>query len=817
MNQGELTVYLKLENGEFNAKIIDAEGNIKKLGASATKESSKVEAMGSAFDSVAGALGGVLKSGLAVLAGGSFGLGVAAKAAWDQVDAVQQAKAGLDRYYSSASDVNGIMKSLVGYAQSDAGVLFNRKDLFNSAQGLAMYNIEASKVSGYVQILSRGMASNRITWDDMDRVIGRVIATSKLGGEEFEMLRKAGYNLDSSLRNASMGADELFTHLDNSIAKDVSQDLTNITPIGIRLDSALRGIGNAFLGVNDMGDKFVKGGVGYSINQIFSEMTTFLKTPELKTGIANLGKQFGEFATAAVPVIKGTFLWLVNNMDTLVAGLGAFIGAFVFAKVASFSIALTSFVLNLGVMLKVIKSTTVAAWGFNAAIAANPIGIIVGIIVAVVAALIFLQVKFNIFGKAWDFIKSVWGGAVKWFSNVWTGIQEVFSGVGQWFKDSFDKALKSVMDIGRGIKDFFTGIGKGLSDVFTPIAKSASDVAKSITGFFSGVFAWFGEYWQEILAIMFLPFSIALGLIIANWSTISTFFQGIWNGIVAVFTPVAEWFGMIFGLAWQGVVIYWNTAVAFYVGIWNGIKAVFSVAVSWFTTIFSLAWQGVVIYWNVAVGFFTGIWNGIVATYSGVASWFGGVFGAAWNGIVGIFSGVGGFFRGVWSTIVSIFTPIGTAVGNAIGGSVRTVVNSILGFAENSINGFIRAINVAIATINNIPGVKIGNIGLLNIPRFATGGIVPATAGGRQVVVAEGGQDEWIVPDSKMASLVSQVLDRLSYRDRDSDYDHTSESIWKDRDSSRSAPSQVIQQVYPSNPVDMDIVYDDFNRALRRR
>src|SRR5690606_19020595 len=36
------------------------------------------------------------------------------------------------------------------------------------------------------------------------------------------------------------------------------------------------------------------------------------------------------------------------------------------------------------------------------------------------------------------------------------------------------------------------------------------------------------------------------------------------------------------------------------------------------------------------------------------------------------------------------------------------------------------------------------------IPGFATGGYVPATPGGRVIRVAEGGEGEWIIPNSKM-------------------------------------------------------------------
>lgn len=106
-------------------------------------------------------------------------------------------------------------------------------------------------------------------------------------------------------------------------------------------------------------------------------------------------------------------------------------------------------------------------------------------------------------------------------------------------------------------------------------------------------------------------------------------------------------------------------------------------------------------------------WNAIVESVSN-----------AWEKIKNIFSAVGGFFKGVWDTIASIFTKIGTTIGDAIGGAFKAVVNSIINFAEKTINGFLKAINGAIGIINNIPGVKITKLSLLDIPEMAKGGVL---------------------------------------------------------------------------------------------
>lgn len=99
---------------------------------------------------------------------------------------------------------------------------------------------------------------------------------------------------------------------------------------------------------------------------------------------------------------------------------------------------------------------------------------------------------------------------------------------------------------------------------------------------------------------------------------------------------------------------------------------------------------------------------------------------------------MGSFFSGIWNTIKKTFTNIGTSIGNAIGGAFKKVVNSIIGFAQNTINGFISAINSAIKLTNNIPGVTIGLISKLSIPRLAAGGLVDA---GQMFVAREAGPE----------------------------------------------------------------------------
>ena len=102
-----------------------------------------------------------------------------------------------------------------------------------------------------------------------------------------------------------------------------------------------------------------------------------------------------------------------------------------------------------------------------------------------------------------------------------------------------------------------------------------------------------------------------------------------------------------------------------------------------------------------------------------IKDWFGNLWGkitdgasSAWNWVKEKFSDFGEWFRNM-----------GKKAGEAVGSAFKSVINWVLDKVEKTINIPIRGINSAIGIINKIPGVNIGLIGELRIPRLAKGGI----------------------------------------------------------------------------------------------
>ncbi|HFU3982939.1 TPA: hypothetical protein ACGO2Q_001730 [Streptococcus suis] len=209
------------------------------------------------------------------------------------------------------------------------------------------------------------------------------------------------------------------------------------------------------------------------------------------------------------------------------------------------------------------------------------------------------------------------------------------------------------------------------------------------------------------LVIAAIAALVAIGyLLVTNWDTISAACSEIWGAVVEFIGQVCQNIGKFFS------------------DLWKGVQDVFSGVGQWFNQRFTEAWNAIVQVFQGLGQWFGERWRDIENTFSKVGSWFSQKFSEAWNGITNAFSNVAGFFRGIYDNIVSWFTDIGRAVGDAVSGAFKSGMNGAIATVENVVNSFIGMINGAIGLINKIPGVSIGRIGYVNLPRLARGGIV---------------------------------------------------------------------------------------------
>lgn len=485
-----------------------------KFTAQAAGVKSSLATLGNGFDNVASSLGGVLTKLAVVGAVGAVGVGAMAKASWDQVDAVQQATVGLKAYEKNVDAVNQVLSSLVAYARSDLGVLFNRKDLFQSAQMLKLNGDATANLTEHVKILSRSVGLGLSTWDDLNRVVGRVGSTGRLTGIDFDQLKQYGYKLDNSMRNTNVTFEELFAALDKGIPVDAMEGQANtIQGIGIRLQTAFRGLGDAILGVDKDTGQFVQGGLGSQLVDLMGKLTKTMKDPAIVNSFKQLGVAIGGFANAALPVMISGLTWFVQNAGTIIAVVGGIAAAFVVAKIAAMGFAIQA-----------------------ALVAATPLGMLAWAIAAVVAAIAFLEIKFGLFSGAAQALWGVIGPYVTpalqqlWsviqtqllpaFQNLWNQISPILIPV--------LKALGAV--IGMGLIAVIVGLAYYLSyaaQVISWVVNAIANFINWIRNAWGAVAGFIGTVWAVVNTLN----SLAGAFFNSGSGLINAFARGITSAI----------------------------------------------------------------------------------------------------------------------------------------------------------------------------------------------------------------------------------------------------------------------------------------------
>lgn len=336
-----------------------------------------------------------------------------------------------------------------------------------------------------------------------------------------------------------------------------------------------------------------------------------------------------------------------------------------------------------------------------------------------------------------------WGELAKTFSDyIIKGIDGISDAIA-----NFDW-LKFGDDLYKGISDFISNVdwngiadslfkffGVALTSLFQLLVTTVGQLVYKLV---TSIASYFGTYikkqnWGDIGR------NIIMGILEGIWNIIKNiavwindhilkpFIEGVKNafGIHSPSTVMMEIGGFLIEGFLNGVKGIWDKVKSVFTGlkdkigetftnIKNGISEKAGNAVSTIKEKFN---------WTNIKNTFETMKNNIGSKISDIKNNIGNKFSEAWSNAKEAISEskVGKHFTNIKNKLKDTFSAIGTTVGGAIGDKFSTVINKVIGFAEKTINGFIRAINKAIGLINDIPGVKIKKLTELSIPKLATG------------------------------------------------------------------------------------------------
>lgn len=320
-------------------------------------------------------------------------------------------------------------------------------------------------------------------------------------------------------------------------------------------------------------------------------------------------------------------------------------------------------------------------------------------------------------------------------------VKKACENIRQFFSDIYDKGIKPVWDKilpvlekvwDKGLKPLLKRVGDFVLEVATLLLKLYNETIAPIVSWLMDkilpiVVDVIGTVVECVGDMLITMSEIARGIIDA--------FEGVIKFLVGVFT-------LDFELAWKGI-------LQFFDGIWDGICGVVK-----------LAWQTIQTILKPVVTFFTSLWQQLEKIYAPVPEFFRGVFADAWTKIKNVFSGWVSFFSDLWSKIKNTFKGLGTSLGTAIGGAVKTALNSVINWVETTINKAIGLINGAIDIINKLPGVDVGKINKLSLPRLAEGGIATSAT---IAMIGEAGK-EAVLPLENNTEWMDLLAERIASR-----------------------------------------------------
>lgn len=282
--------------------------------------------------------------------------------------------------------------------------------------------------------------------------------------------------------------------------------------------------------------------------------------------------------------------------------------------------------------------------------------------------------------------------------------------IGEVFRVLFNTVadiLGGIADFVKGVYDIITGIlTSDMSKIFDGFTETGDAIMNILSTIFTGLIdltsAALKVLLDSVIALLQIIWDSTIAILKAILDSIIAYFQSLWDSIVAIFTPLGEWFAE----RWIDITV-----------------ALANVAI-WIGNMFQKAWDALTSIFSSIGTWFGERWNDVTTALANVATWFGNIFSSAYEAVTNAFSSIGSFFSGVWETVKNIFVNAGQMVGSAVGGAFKSAVNAVLGTIENVVNGFIGMINGVIGLINKIPGVSLGSVGYVSLPRLARGGIV---------------------------------------------------------------------------------------------
>lgn len=733
----------------YVAITVGAPGVKKKI----TEELGGVDASG-AGARIADKLAAGMKKTLQVTAGGIAAvLGTALVKGFGRLKAIETAQA---KMRGLGYDSETVSKAMDNALSSVKGTAFGLGDAATAAGQLMAANIKpGEQLEGVLSTVANNASAAGTSFDEMGSIFAR--AASQANGVQNDVISQLadrgipiyqaladqlGVTAGEVFKMASAGeiGFDVFQKAATAAAGTVADEMGNTTTG--TFDNMMAALGR--LGAKLLEDIYPL------IGPLFKDITAWLDEATVK--VEPLVTAFGTWLKEAFQnvstAVQETTSWFQRNADWLTTTAVA---------IGAATVAVKGYLFVNNVLIPGMKAARAGVIAFNAALRANPIGLIVTAITALVAGLVWFFTQTETGKKIWGeftrFLGEAWANIAGFFESVWENVlKPVFEGIGQVLSFVWNSILKPIFD---GIAAVVTWVWE---NVLAPIFNIIGVQFAILGGLLQGVWEFVLKPVFDAIGVIFTwlyenivqPIIAGIQLYVRAWAAIFTW---LWNNILK---PVFDAIGKIFNWVWSSV-----------------IKPV----VDWIREKIELFGLGVQILWSTYVKpafdkigeIFTWIWNNII---SPVVSWiqeritllglgfrimYEQYIKPAWDSVSAVIKRV--WEKGIKPVIDTLtkviksdpkeaFEAARDAIGDAWKGIQDLAKKPVRFVIETVINGLIGTVNKILPDSMKIPKVP--------LPKgFARGGILPGMSrmsdGDDQLIMARRGEG-WMVSEALRTS-----------------------------------------------------------------
>lgn len=637
------------------------------------------------------------------------GIGVAAYAAFNAVDAGEDViitKTGATG--EALQGMSDIMKNLAKTIPTDfetAGEAVGEVNTRFGLQGQALENLSAkyikfAKINGTdvttaVDSTQKALAAFGLGADDAGDLLDRLTKASQDTGISVSTLTSGLVQNSAAFAEMGLSIDDAATFMgqmevsgadSSAVMTGLSKALKNATKEGIPLDKALEDLQKSILEGKDGTDGLTYayelfGTKGAQIYEAVKNGT--LDFTNLGGAAENAGgKVESTFDATLDPADK--FTVALNTLKVLGNDLAVIVLPFLNKAIEKVKDIVEKVTEKWNSLTDSQKETIIKIVGLVAAI--GPLLIVGGKVTKGIGNMLELAPKLV---TAFDAVKTFLTGPVGIVAAIAAAVA-----AGVWLYKNWDKVKEVAEKVWAAVAGFVNDAWEKIKNI--DWAGLGANMWNAIKNSFKKAGTWLENVFNQAKTAISNIDWIALG-------------KAIWDGIKTAFNLVLTFYQTLFTSVWNVIkAIDWRALGA---AVWGAISAAFLTIRTWFTTAFTAVWNAIKAIDWAAVG--NAIWTAIKAGFKTITSWFKEKFLGVKNAIMAIDWGTIG--SAIWAAIKNKFANIKQWFYDKFKAAVNSVIgllNTMIGKAETAINKVIKGINSKLTV----------NVDFGNLPKFLGGG-----------------------------------------------------------------------------------------------